>query len=281
MQPLALDLLLGPRRGDLRLTFGPLPFKLVIAAGIQGQLSACEVEDMVGHVVKEIALVADQQDRRRVRAQEILEPQHRFEIEVVRGLVEQQQVGLREQQRCQRHAHPPAAGEAFQRALLRGIVEAKSGQDPRRARRSGMGLDRDQPLVDLSQAVGIMAGLAFRNQRGAFVVSGEDCLERGGITPRGILGDIADAAATRHRHLATVSLQHPGNHPHQRRLAGAVAPDQPDPPARRQVGRSAIDDRASAKANRYPGQVKHAARLAGPGAKQKWVWPTRRLLRCR
>jgi hypothetical protein len=136
-----------------------------------------------------------------------------------------------------------------------------------------MGFDRDQPLVDLGQAVGIMAALAFRHQRGALAVSGEHRLERGGIAPRSVLGDIADAAATRHRHVAAVSLEHPGNHPHQRRLAGAVAPDQPDPPARRQVRRSAIDDRASAKANRNSGQVEHAARLAGPGAKQKWVWP--------
>jgi hypothetical protein len=54
------------------------------------------VKDVVDDVVEEVALVADDQHRRLVALEEILQPQGRFEVEVVRRFVEQQQVGLRE-----------------------------------------------------------------------------------------------------------------------------------------------------------------------------------------
>ena len=72
---------------------------------------------------------------------------------MVRRLVEQQQIGLREQQRGQRDAHPPPAREAVERALLRLLVEAEPDQDLRRARRRRISVDRDQPLVDLAEPV--------------------------------------------------------------------------------------------------------------------------------
>ena len=89
---------------------------------------------MVDDIVEEVALVADHEDRRRIGFEEILQPQHRFEIEVVRRLVEQQQIGLREQQRGERDAHPPAAREAVERAVLRLLVEAEADEDARGAR---------------------------------------------------------------------------------------------------------------------------------------------------
>jgi hypothetical protein len=55
--------------------------------------------------------VGDDDDRARVLAQVLLEPGHRLGVEVVGGLVEQQQVGLLEQQAAQRDAALLAAGE--------------------------------------------------------------------------------------------------------------------------------------------------------------------------
>ena len=46
-----------------------------------------------------------------VALQRLLEPRHRLGVEVVGGLVEQQQVGLRQQQPAQRHAAALATGE--------------------------------------------------------------------------------------------------------------------------------------------------------------------------
>ncbi len=74
-------------------------------------LAAVELEDPAGHVVEEVAVVGDGHDGARVVAQEALEPGHRLGVEVVGGLVEQEQVGVAQQQPAQRHAAGLAAGE--------------------------------------------------------------------------------------------------------------------------------------------------------------------------
>ena len=55
--------------------------------------------------------MADDENRAAIAPQEFLQPQHAFEIEIVRRLVEQQKIGRCEEDRRQRHAHAPAAGE--------------------------------------------------------------------------------------------------------------------------------------------------------------------------
>ena len=67
--------------------------------------------------------MADQQHRAGVAAEVIFEPQARFQVEVIGRLVEQQQIGLDEQERGERDAHAPAAGELAARAGLRSLVE--------------------------------------------------------------------------------------------------------------------------------------------------------------
>ena len=67
--------------------------------------------------VEEEAIVRDEDDRVGVGVEILLEPVARLEIEVVGRLVEQQQVGLAQQQLGQRDAHLPAAGEGLGRPL--------------------------------------------------------------------------------------------------------------------------------------------------------------------
>ena len=59
--------------------------------------------------------MGDEQQRARVAAEPVLEPQHRVEVEVVGRLVEQQQVRAAHQRLREVEAHPPAAGEARHR----------------------------------------------------------------------------------------------------------------------------------------------------------------------
>ena len=69
-----------------------------------------------GHV-EEKAVVRNQHEGVRIGFQIRFQPVARFEIEVVGRLVEQQQIGLFEQQLGERDAHLPAAGELFHAAL--------------------------------------------------------------------------------------------------------------------------------------------------------------------
>ena len=76
---------------------------------------------------------------------------------MVGRLVEQQQVGIAEQRAGQRHAHAPAAGEFAAGPCLRLVVEAQAVQDRGGARRRGGGADLVEPVMDLGEAVRVVA----------------------------------------------------------------------------------------------------------------------------
>ena len=112
-------LLLGGQRplpGALLLLFLLQPLALLLQPGGVIALervaaAALDLEDPVGDVVEEVAVVGDDHHRAREVAQRALEPGDALGVEVVGRLVEQQQVGLLEQQPAQRDAAPLAARE--------------------------------------------------------------------------------------------------------------------------------------------------------------------------
>ena len=61
-------------------------------------MAAIEFENPAGDVVEEVAVVGDDEDGARIIAQMAFEPGHQFGVEVVGRLVEQQQLGLFEQE---------------------------------------------------------------------------------------------------------------------------------------------------------------------------------------
>ena len=80
-----------------------------IVALVGNATAAIELEDPAGDVVEEVAIMGDDQDRTRIVAQMAFQPIDRFGIEMVGGLVEQQEVWLLQQQLTKRHAAPLAA----------------------------------------------------------------------------------------------------------------------------------------------------------------------------
>ena len=82
-----------------------------VVALVRDQPAAVDLGDPLRHVVQEVPVVGDGQHGAGVVGQELLEPEHRFGVQVVGRLVEQQQVGRGEQQLAQ--GDPPllAAGE--------------------------------------------------------------------------------------------------------------------------------------------------------------------------
>ena len=123
----------------------------VVVAGIERELAVFEMQDEFGGRVQQVAVMADDQNRAAIALEIILQPQHAFEIEIVGRLVEQQQIGRGEQDRGQRHAHAPAAGEFRAGAKLVLGRKAETRQDGRRARRRRIGVDRFQPGMDVAQ----------------------------------------------------------------------------------------------------------------------------------
>ena len=95
--------------------------------------AAVELEDPAGHVVEEVAVVGDGDDGAGVVLEEALEPRHRLGVEVVGGLVEQQQVGLASSSRhsATRRRSPPesvatSASPGGQAQGVHGDLEVRS-----------------------------------------------------------------------------------------------------------------------------------------------------------
>ena len=97
----------------------PLSFLLQIA-GIIGFVdvvaAAIELEHPVHDIVEEVAVVGDEDDVAGIVDEMLFEPLHAFGVEMVGRLVEQQDVGLFEQQPGQRDAALLAAREIVDRA---------------------------------------------------------------------------------------------------------------------------------------------------------------------
>ena len=95
---------LGAAVGFLREIF-------VVIAGVEIGAAIPDFEDAVHGDVEEIAVVGDQDKGVWIVLQILFEPVARFEVEVVGGLIEQQQIGLGQQELGETDAHLPAAGK--------------------------------------------------------------------------------------------------------------------------------------------------------------------------
>ena len=100
-----------------------------VVAGVGGHAAVFESGDVVDASVHEGAVVADDEDGAVVAGDKAAQPLDAFEVQVVGGLVQKQQVGMAQEKLCQRDAHLPAARELGARALKVGDLKAQAGQD--------------------------------------------------------------------------------------------------------------------------------------------------------
>ena len=82
-------------------------------------MTAVDLGDPAGDMVEEVAIVGDGDDRTRVGREVLLQPEHALGVEVVRGLVQQQQVGCLDEELAQRHAAALTTGEDRHRLVRR------------------------------------------------------------------------------------------------------------------------------------------------------------------
>ena len=100
-----------------------------VIAGVGGHATVFECGDVVDAGVHEGAVVADDEDGAVVVGDKAAQPLDAFEVQVVGGLVQQQQVGVAQEELGERDAHLPAARELGARAPKIGNLKAQAGQD--------------------------------------------------------------------------------------------------------------------------------------------------------
>ena len=116
----------GLRRG--RRARGALEPPLVPGAGEVEAAAALELEHGGRHGLEEPAVVRDEDDGRVDRGELALEPLEAVDVEVVRRLVEQEQVGVARERAAERGARQLAAGEGRELPVEVGVAEAEPAQ---------------------------------------------------------------------------------------------------------------------------------------------------------
>src|SRR5487761_1861487 len=218
-----------------------LPEPAGIIALIGNPLAAVELENPASDLVEEIAVVRHRDDGAGIFGQKALQPSHRFGVEMVGRLVEQEQIGLLQQQAAQRDAAPFAAREL-----------GDGGVAGRAAQRVHRDLDRafDLPAVDRvdlflelgllgEQRVHRVVGQAFAQLGADRFEALEQRLDRaktvGDVTgdrlfgiERRLLRQIAGGDAFGGPGLAGKIVLDPGHDAQQGRLARAVGAEHAD-----------------------------------------------------
>jgi hypothetical protein len=92
---------------------------------------AVQLDHARGHRLEEVAVVADGHEGLRLPRQQLLEPQDAVDVQVVRRLVEQQQLGLADEGARDGQTLQPATRERADR--LRAVLEARLAERHRKA----------------------------------------------------------------------------------------------------------------------------------------------------
>ena len=266
------------RLGDLFLLIevgGPLdlpaflPFLEVegIVARVLGDLPVRELGDGGHHAVEEIAVVRDDDDRAGIAFEVAFEPVDAVDVEVVRGLVEEEDVGAAEEESGEGHAHAPSAGEGGEGAVEVVGVEAEAAEDGLRAGPHEVHLPRDELGVDAVEGVeepvvlrALVVGLGLHGAREAFLLALEgehvfECHHRlfehapFGDALLYVLCEISERCVARHDR-ALVRRLPPGDDAEQRGLARAVGPDEADAPVEPNGPRQTVEDGLAAEGER-------------------------------
>ena len=200
--------------------------------------------------VEEDAIVRDDREAACEAVDEALEPVEPVEVEVVRRLVEQQHVEAREQDRGQPRPCGLTAGER------RRLLFERDGEPELGAGRACPGLEvgtaeRKEALERGRVGVGAPGGgvpLDSRLRLGDAGAPRQVREQRLAGTPVVLLRQVADGQRRRRSLDATlVRLVEPREQPEQRRLAGAVGADEPEPRARPESQVDMVENGAGAE----------------------------------
>ena len=186
------------------------------------------LDDARGNDIEEVTVMRDEDDGAGKVAQAILQPANGFGVEMVRGLVEQQQVGLRGQCAAERDAAFLAAGKCRDQRVHRS-----------HAQRVSLGLDArlEIPAVGVFDMVedfaefrlGAVAGLVFAQPPDQVRRARFDVRPHAAVALEfKLLRQVADAQFAPAKDFARVRIHLARENLQQRAFSAAIAPDESD-----------------------------------------------------
>jgi len=196
-----------------------------VVAGPRREVAAIQLDDPRRHPLEEGAIVRDEHHRARILQEECLEPFDRVDVQVVRRLVEQQQIGLAGERARQQHTAPPSARQR---------VDDRLGVQPE-LREHEVHVVLLQPRLVLVQ----MMGVPF----------GDDVEDRSVRGQRNVLLEPRDSQRRLPPNRPGISRDLAADDLQQRRFARAVSPDDRHALARLDLQRDFIEEREMPEGN--------------------------------
>ncbi len=248
---------------------GAQALERAVVAGVELRPALVEVQGVGDHAIEKLAVVRNDQQRARVAAQPLFQPQHGIEVEMVGGLVEQQQLGRAHQGARQVQPSTPAAGEFLHRALVGFRRKAQPVHQPAGP---GAGVIAMQLLDAVMGArhrldVTALPGIRLVAQRaGQFLVAAHHIVD-GRVRQRGgFLRHRGQAQPAGHVQLAGIAFQLPLQRGEQAGLAAAIAADHAQPPAALDDQVDVREQQPAAAAQGEVAKGDHAGNRSVPGA---------------
>jgi hypothetical protein len=241
-----------------------------------------EVEHLVDTALEQLDVVADHHQSPAEVRQELAQPHDGVGVEVVRRLVEQQDVGAGEDDPGELDAPPLTARKGLELLAEQAVIDAETscdlgslglGRVAAGGMEGGIGLlvALHAPLVDFGDLGSHLAlGLAQASHHGIQAAGGQDPVlgQHLGVAGARVLRQVAESARVRHRARRRQSLTREDLG--QRGLAGTVAPDQPDPVPGGDPERDVLHQQARAGAHFELGSGDHGEVLAVDWYSGKW-----------
>ena len=128
-QPLNFLLLVLVGRHQLRLVGLALYQEPLVIPRVPCDTTALQLDNVPYDLVEELAVVRYQQDCAGIVLQVALQPDERVQVEMVRWLVQHQQVWLLHEQASEVRPHDPSAAQLLGQAIEVTFLEAKPAQD--------------------------------------------------------------------------------------------------------------------------------------------------------
>ncbi|CAL9518780.1 hypothetical protein SUDANB114_03767 [Nocardiopsis dassonvillei] len=222
-----------------------------VVALVGVELAPVQLQDPRGDVVQEVPVVCDRDDGARVLGQVLLQPVHTLGVEVVGGLVEQQQVGLLQQELAQGHAALLATGE-----LGDGGVAGRATQRVHRLLQLAVqvpGAPVVELLLELAHLLEQVVGVVRRHLLGDLVEAGQhrlglgdavlDVLQDGLVRVEvGFLREQSDGETGHEPRLAVGRLLDAGHDLQKRRLTRTVGAHDADLGSGQERPRNVVQD---------------------------------------
>ena len=233
--------------GQLLLLLGlALVEKGVVVARVAVEPLIANLDDTGDQLIEKLPVVRDDQNRSRVILQIALKPNEGFEIQMVGGLIEHEDVRLMHQQPGQVRPHDPTTGQLARRPLKIRIAE-------------GQALEQALGLGD-GRTVGIEVVIIFRLGTGSMLAGG-DFQHRLITHRRALLGQEADGRPALEGHQTVVRLLLLEDELEERGLAGAIRTHQAQSVLTVELQRQVREQGPSAIALGHIGNSQHCCEL--------------------